>query len=293
MPRKPTRALETSDNTPSSIPRPARSTGQTAALRAASAPRSGLGPSASTITCPTSRKSDSSKPRIVAAGVPILTPEATVGGRSSKGTVLRLTVSFTSARRSSASLPDHSVERRSSWSRCVSVPPVSTSSPPSCSVSASTSAFLRTWPWYSRKASVAAILKHAAFAAIVCINGPPWMPGKTARSTACACSSSQRMKPAREVDLEPVRQMATVRELEREDRVAWLQRRHVDGHVGLGARMRLHVRMLGAEELLRPVDRQLFNLVDDLAAAVVPFPRIALGVLVRRHAADCLEDARP
>ena len=30
MPRNPTRALETSDNTPSSMPRPARRTGQTA-----------------------------------------------------------------------------------------------------------------------------------------------------------------------------------------------------------------------------------------------------------------------
>ena len=41
----------------------------------------------------TSRKSSSSKPRIVAAGVPIRTPEATIGGRSSNGTVLRFTVS--------------------------------------------------------------------------------------------------------------------------------------------------------------------------------------------------------
>ena len=63
---------------------------------------------------PTSRKSSSSKPRMVAAGVPIRTPEATVGGRSSKGTVLRFTVSFTSSRRSSASFPVQSVLRRSS-----------------------------------------------------------------------------------------------------------------------------------------------------------------------------------
>ena len=42
-----------------------------------------------------------------------------------------------------------------------------------------------------------AIRKQAAFAAIVCISGPPCMPGKTARSTAFACSSLQRMKPAR------------------------------------------------------------------------------------------------
>ncbi len=57
--------------------------------------------------------------------------------------------------------------------------------------------------------------------------------------------------------------------------------------------MGLHVRVLGAEELLRAVDGELLDLVHDLAAAVVPPARIALGVLVRRHAADRLEHARP
>ena len=93
--------------------------------------------------------------------------------------------------------PVQSVARRSSWSRCVSVPPVSTSSPPAISSSASASAFARTWRWYSRNASVAAIRKQVAFAAITCCSGPPCIPGKTARSIACACSSRQRTKPAR------------------------------------------------------------------------------------------------
>src|SRR5205085_10220034 len=101
------------------------------------------------------------------------------------------------------------------------------------------------------------------------------------------------VEAAGEVDPEPVRQVPAVRELEREDRVARLQRREVDGHVGDGAGVRLHVRVLGAEELLRPVDRELLDLVDDLAAAVVALARIALGVLVRRHASDRLEHARP
>ena len=146
---------------------------------------------------PVSRKSSSSKPRIVMAGVPMRTPEATVGGRSSNGTVLRLTVICTSCSRSSASFPVIAELRRSISIRCVSVPPVRSSSPPSCSVSASASALRRICPWYSRNASVIAILKHVAFAAIVCSSGPPCMPGKTARSTACAYCSRQRMKPAR------------------------------------------------------------------------------------------------
>ena len=51
--------------------------------------------------------------------------------------------------------------------------------------------------------------------------------------------------------------------------------------------------MLGAEQRLRAVDRELLDLVDDLAAAVVALARIALGVLVRRHRADRLEHGRP
>ena len=70
-------------------------------------------------------------------------------------------------------------------------------------------------------------------------------------------------------------------------------RPEVHRHVRLRARMRLDVRVLGLEECLGPVDRQLLDLVDDLAAAVVPLARVSLGVLVRRHRADRLEDRRP
>src|SRR5262249_48543647 len=47
------------------------------------------------------------------------------------------------------------------------------------------------------------------------------------------------------------------------------------------------------EQLLRAVDGELLDLVDDLAAAVVPLPRIALCVLVRRRRPDRLEDRGP
>ena len=87
--------------------------------------------------------------------------------------------------------------------------------------------------------------------------------------------------------------MPSVGELEREDRVARLERGEVDRHVRLRARVGLHIRVLGAEELLRAVDSRLLDLVDHLAAAVVAAPGVALGVLVRRHRPDALEDARP
>ena len=84
-----------------------------------------------------------------------------------------------------------------------------------------------------------------------------------------------------------------MRELEREDRVAGLEHGQVHGHVRLGAGVRLDVRVLGAEQLLRPIDRSLLDLVHDLAAAVVAAARVPLGVLVRRNRPDRLEHGRP
>src|SRR5690625_4398450 len=49
--------------------------------------------------------------------------------------------------------------------------------------------------------------------------------------------------------------------------------------------MGLHVRPLRAEQLPGPVDSELLDLVDDLAAPVVPLAGIAFGVLVGEHAA--------
>src|SRR4029450_10922473 len=57
--------------------------------------------------------------------------------------------------------------------------------------------------------------------------------------------------------------------------------------------MRLHVRVLGTEELLGPVDRKLLDLVDHLAASVVALAGGAPRTLVGPPAADRLEAARP
>src|SRR4029079_10406831 len=96
-----------------------------------------------------------------------------------------------------------------------------------------------------------------------------------------------------EVDLEAVREMPAVVETHGENGVPRLEAAEVDGHVRLRAGMRLHVRVVGAEELLGAVDRELLDLVDDFAATVVAPSGIALGVLVRRHAAHSLEHAWP
>ena len=94
---------------------------------------------------------------------------------------------------------------------------------------------------------------------------------------------------ARDVQLHPVGQVAAVVERHPHDRVAGLDHRHVGGVVGLGAGVGLDVRVLGAEELLGAVDRELLGDVDLLAAAVVALARIALGVLVGEHRSGGLE----
>ena len=92
---------------------------------------------------------------------------------------------------------------------------------------------------------------------------------------------NDRVELAGEVQRMSVRQMAAVRQVHAEDRVARLQQREVHRHVGLRPGVRLHVRVLGAEQLLRARDRQRFGDVDELAAAVVALARISFRVLVR------------
>ena len=102
-----------------------------------------------------------------------------------------------------------------------------------------------------------------------------------------------RVQVPREVHLVPVRQVAAVVEPQGQERVAGLEAGEVDRHVRLRAGMGLHVRVLGPENRLRALDRKPLDLVDHLAAAVVPLSGIPLGVLVRRHRPGCLEHRRP
>ena len=86
-----------------------------------------------------------------------------------------------------------------------------------------------------------------------------------------------------------VREMAAVREIHAEDRVAGLQNREINRHVGLAARVRLNVDMLGAEKLFRTIDGEALDHVGELAAAVVAAPGISLGVLVGEDGARRFE----
>ena len=72
-------------------------------------------------------------------------------------------------------------------------------------------------------------------------------------------------------------------EAEPEDGVARFEQRLVHAHVGVGAGMGLHVRVLHAEQLLGALDGQRFDVVDDRVPAVVTLAGIPLRVLVGEH----------
>ncbi len=81
--------------------------------------------------------------------------------------------------------------------------------------------------------------------------------------------------------------MTAVGQIHCENSVANFECRKIDCHVGLSAAMGLDVDVFGAEQLLGPIDRQLFNRVHILTTPVPSFSRIAFRVFVRKDAALC------
>src|SRR6185312_16279740 len=81
-----------------------------------------------------------------------------------------------------------------------------------------------------------------------------------------------------------------VREIESQHGVAGFAGGEVHRLVRWRARVRLHVRVFGAEQRLRARDRQAFDDVHVLAAAVVAASRVTFGVFVGEDGARRLED---
>jgi hypothetical protein len=77
-------------------------------------------------------------------------------------------------------------------------------------------------------------------------------------------------------------------DLHREDPVAELQQAEVGGEVGVGARERLDVGVLGAEHPARPLPRQRLEPIDVLEPPVVAFAGVALAVDAGEHRAQRL-----
>ena len=55
-----------------------------------------------------------------------------------------------------------------------------------------------------------------------------------------------------------------------------------DGGIGLSSGMGLYVRVFCTEQFLDTCNGKTLGLINDLAAAVVPFSGIAFGILVRK-----------
>ena len=75
-------------------------------------------------------------------------------------------------------------------------------------------------------------------------------------------------------------------------RIAGLEDGEIDGHVGLGAAVGLHVGVVGPEELLGAIAGQVLDPIHVHAAAVVAPARVALGVLVGEVGAHGLQDGQ-
>src|SRR5207248_6922230 len=83
-----------------------------------------------------------------------------------------------------------------------------------------------------------------------------------------------------EVERMTVRQVAAMRKVHSENRVARLQDGQINGHVGLASRMWLDVHMLGAEKFFGAFNRQILNDIRELAAAVVAAAGISFGIFI-------------
>ena len=80
-------------------------------------------------------------------------------------------------------------------------------------------------------------------------------------------------------------QVTAVAQIHAEDGIARLEESEVHRDIRLRAGVRLDIRMLRAEELHRPVTREVLDLVDILAAAVVSRAGIALSIFICEMAA--------
>ena len=87
----------------------------------------------------------------------------------------------------------------------------------------------------------------------------------------------------REIDLGTVSQMPSMTAIHTQNSCTRPDERLVSGKVSLASCMGLDICMVGTEQRHCATDSQAFNVVDDATTAVVPFPRIPLGVLIREQ----------
>ena len=101
--------------------------------------------------------------------------------------------------------------------------------------------------------------------------------------------SGNAVQLAGKIELMAVRQVTAMCQVEAQDGVARLDQRHVRGGVRLRAGVRLHVDVVGSEQLLGTIAGHVLDHVGNLAPTVVTLAGIAFGVLVRKHRSHRLE----
>src|SRR5574344_1461717 len=72
--------------------------------------------------------------------------------------------------------------------------------------------------------------------------------------------------------------------------IAWLKTSHKHCHIGLCSRMRLYIGILSTKYLAKPVNGQLFNMVNNLATTVLPLARVTFRILVCTDRTHSLND---
>ncbi|CRF29054.1 Uncharacterised protein [Mycobacterium tuberculosis] len=85
------------------------------------------------------------------------------------------------------------------------------------------------------------------------------------------------------IDRAAVSQVAAVCQVHAQDRLPWLYRSKVYGHVRLCAGVRLNVRMLCTEQFFRAVACDVLNDVNVFAAAIVTLIRVAFCIFVGQY----------
>ena len=97
---------------------------------------------------------------------------------------------------------------------------------------------------------------------------------------------------AGKVHLGAVCQVTSIGQAHAEDVVAGFEHGHAGGRIRLRTGMRLDVGIVGTEQFLGAIDRQLLRDVHVLATAIVTFARVAFGVLVGQYGTLRLHDPR-
>src|SRR5215467_9027722 len=85
---------------------------------------------------------------------------------------------------------------------------------------------------------------------------------------------------AAHIDRDAVSQVPTVSKRHTENHVAGLENSQIHRLICLGPGVRLHIGVLGAEQILGAINRELFDNVDEFATTIVAPTWITLSVLV-------------